>query len=80
MKASRQARQRLATLTPREWEVLGWVMQGKRDSEIGTILGISENTVHKHVQRILKKLGVETRGAASHQAMEAGFKASGPRP
>jgi DNA-binding CsgD family transcriptional regulator len=66
--------QRLASLTAREREVLGWVMQGKRNSEIASILSCSVNTIHKHVLRILKKLGVETRTAATHRAMEAGFR------
>lgn len=52
-------------LTPREQEVLHWVRQGKRDREIAVILGTSHRTVHKHVQRILEKLQVETRSAAA---------------
>lgn len=52
-------------LRPREIEVLGWLAQGKRDREISTILGISHRTVHKHVEHILEKLGVETRSAAA---------------
>lgn len=51
-------------LTPRESEVLRWVRAGKRNSEIGIILGISERTIEKHVERLLAKLGVETRSAA----------------
>lgn len=51
-------------LTAREAEVLVWVIQGKRDSEIALILGISSKTVSKHIERILSKLNVETRGAA----------------
>lgn len=51
-------------LTPREAEILQWVAQGKRDVEIAMILGISPRTVSKHVEHILAKLGVETRGAA----------------
>jgi ABC-type sugar transport system substrate-binding protein/DNA-binding CsgD family transcriptional regulator len=52
-------------LTPRETEVLYWVRQGKRDSEIAVILGISTRTAEKHVSRILQKLWVETRTAAA---------------
>ncbi len=53
-----------ATLARRESEVLHWLAQGKRDAEIAIILGISRRTVSKHVEHILAKLGVETRGAA----------------
>src|SRR4051812_48452782 len=70
---SPESREAIAKLTLREREVLGWLMQGKRNSEIAIILGCSVNTVHKHVHRILAKLGVETRTAAGHQATIAGF-------
>ena len=52
-------------LTPREKEVLNWVASGKRNREIGLILGISTRTAQKHVQSILNKLNVETRCAAA---------------
>lgn len=61
------------SLTAREDEVLRWMCQGKRNAEIGTILGTSPNTVRKHVQRILEKLGVETRTAAVARAIESGI-------
>ncbi|TMH39896.1 MAG: response regulator transcription factor [Betaproteobacteria bacterium] len=35
---------------------------------IGAILAISPRTVHKHLQRIYEKLGVETRTAAVARA------------
>ena len=61
--------QGLPALTPRENEVLGWLAEGKRDAEIGAILGTSVRTIHKHVQRIFAKLGVETRTAAARLAL-----------
>lgn len=57
-------------LTPREFEVLGWLAGGKTDRDIADILGISPRTVHKHLQRIYQKLGVETRTAAVVRAMQ----------
>ena len=51
-------------LTPREREVLAWLASGKTDRDIGDILAISRRTVHKHLQRVYEKLGVETRTAA----------------
>ena len=56
------------TLTAREEEVLRWLATGKTDRDIGEILGISRRTVHKHLQRIYAKLGVETRTAAVARA------------
>ena len=57
-------------LTPRAAEALFWLAQGKTNSDIATILGITESTVKKHVQEIFEKLGVETRGAATVRALE----------
>ncbi|HXI84582.1 MAG TPA: response regulator transcription factor [Verrucomicrobiae bacterium] len=57
-------------LTPRATETLLWLSQGKTNSDIATILGITESTVKKHVQEIFEKLGVETRGAATVRALE----------
>jgi DNA-binding NarL/FixJ family response regulator len=65
-------------LTPRVAEVLLWVAQGKTNSDIATILGISESTVKKHLLEIFSKLGVETRSAATLRALET--LSSKPRP
>jgi DNA-binding CsgD family transcriptional regulator len=51
-------------LTPRECDVLRWLAAGKTDADIGALLGISVRTVHKHLEHIYVKLGVETRTAA----------------
>jgi DNA-binding CsgD family transcriptional regulator/CheY-like chemotaxis protein len=52
-------------LTPREAEVLYWVVKGKINRDIGDILGSSPMTVKKHLERVFVKLGVETRTAAA---------------
>lgn len=57
-------------LTPREAEILFWIAHGKTNGEIGVILELAPNTVKKHVQNLLPKLGVETRIAAALRAME----------
>jgi DNA-binding CsgD family transcriptional regulator len=57
-------------LTKREAEVLFWVSQGKRNSEIAEILGARSRTIGKHVEKILGKLCVETRTAAANIAAE----------
>jgi DNA-binding CsgD family transcriptional regulator len=61
-----------AAPTPREREVLQWLAGGKTDRDIADILAISPRTVHKHLQRIYQKLGVETRTAAVVRAMSLG--------
>lgn len=58
------------TLTLREAEILHWLGEGKRNIEIGTILGISARTVGKHLEHIFVKLGVETRTAAVRAAAD----------
>lgn len=57
-------------LTARESEILSWVVQGKTNSEIGTILCISPRTVQKHLERVYNRLGVENRHAAMALVME----------
>lgn len=61
---TQQALWRLWRLTPREAEVLCWLAQGKRNGEIGHLLGVSPRTVQKHLEHIYEKLGVQTRTAA----------------
>jgi CheY-like chemotaxis protein/DNA-binding CsgD family transcriptional regulator len=56
-------------LTPREAEVLYWVVKGKTNKDIGDILGASPMTAKKHLERVFVKLGVETRTAAAGMAM-----------
>lgn len=57
-------------LTAREAEVLYWIAQGKSNPDIATILGANVRTVHKHVEHIFQKLGLETRNAAALTALE----------
>ncbi len=66
-------------LTPRAAETLLWLAQGKTNSDIATILCITESTIKKHVQEIFEKLGVETRGAATLRALEVLNSAPGTR-
>ncbi|MEU8315186.1 AAA family ATPase [Micromonospora sp. NPDC048887] len=55
----------LATLTPREREVLAAVAEGLTNREIGQRLFISERTIGVHVSHIFDKLQVRTRVQAS---------------
>ena len=58
-------------LTPREGEVLLWVAQGKGNHAVGLLLQMSESTVKRLLLHIFEKLEVESRTAASLQAIEA---------
>ncbi len=56
-------------LKQREGEVMHWVAAGKTDKDVAALLGLSPRTVHKHLQNIYAKLGVETRTAAVMRAL-----------
>ncbi len=48
-------------LTPRQRDCVALVAQGKSDWEVGQLLGISESTVHKHIEDAKRRFGVSTR-------------------
>jgi len=51
-------------LTSREREVIAHVADGRTNSEIGRLLGISSHTVRKHLENAYEKLGTHTRTGA----------------
>jgi DNA-binding NarL/FixJ family response regulator len=59
------ALQKQGGLTRREAEVLLWVSYGKTNKTVSEILGISPRTVNKHLEQVFRKMGVETRAAAT---------------
>jgi len=48
-------------LNPREWEVAVLVARGLTNRQISDELSVSEKTIHNHVRKILKKLGLRSR-------------------
>lgn len=50
-------------LTGRELEVVRSLFQAESEADIGADLGISPHTVHSHLDRIHRKLGVTSRVA-----------------
>jgi len=48
------------TLTPREKEVLRWVITGKLNKQIAHALGVTEKTVKVHRGRVMQKIGVSS--------------------
>ena len=55
-----ELQQRLASLTPRELEVLSHVVSGKRNKQIADDLGIVEKTIKVHRSNIMEKLKVQS--------------------
>ncbi|MEQ1907803.1 MAG: response regulator transcription factor [Vicinamibacterales bacterium] len=73
VRAQMAARAERPVLTSREAEVLELVRRGLRNREIGTSLGIAEETVQSHVRSILSKLDVPDRTAAVDVALRRGI-------
>lgn len=69
------ARARIATLTPREFDVLRLVTEGATNGEIATALRVSLGTVKDDVRTILVKLDVQSRVLAALTAARAGLVA-----
>ncbi|MBT3348603.1 MAG: response regulator [Thiotrichales bacterium] len=61
-------------LTPREYEILSHIAEGKSNKVIARELDISDGTVKLHVKSILKKLGVHSRVEAAVIAIERRIK------
>lgn len=57
---SRALEERLATLSPREREVMDKMLEGMLNKQIADDLGIAMRTVEVHRARILEKFGVRT--------------------
>jgi len=53
-------RQRLATLTPREREVLAHVVAGRLNKQIAADLGTVEKTIKVHRARVMEKMAVRS--------------------
>lgn len=61
----------LASLTPREREVLALMAEGLTNSGIGSRLVVAERTVETHVARILGKLGLAEATTQDHRRVLA---------
>ena len=60
-------------LTPREFDVLEQIVQGRSNKEIAAELDVSEATVKTHINSLLSKLGVSDRTQAAMDAIRRGI-------
>ena len=79
-RSSRQARaarleiqERVATLTPRERQVLTYVVSGKLNKQIAADLGTVEKTIKVHRARVMKKMKVQSLAELVRVAEHAGI-------
>ena len=68
----RDERRRVASLTPREREILAMLGSGVTTSDVAARLVVSEHTVTTHIRNTLAKLGVSSRLEAVAMARRAG--------
>ncbi|MGZ8928728.1 MAG: response regulator transcription factor [Methylobacter sp.] len=73
-----EIRQRLATLTPREREVLGHVVAGRLNKQIAADLGIVEKTIKVHRAHLMTKLKVRSLADLVRLAEHGGIKSIKP--
>jgi DNA-binding NarL/FixJ family response regulator len=65
-------------LTPREQEVLQFVVEGQTNREIAARMSLSVGTIKIHVEHIIGKLGVSDRTQAAVHAVRYGLVHGGP--
>ncbi|MGW0710921.1 response regulator [Streptomyces sp. NPDC002643] len=70
----------LASLSPRERDILALIGDGLTNREIGDKLYLSEKTVKNHISRLLAKLGVQRRVQAAVLASQLDPSDTGDRP
>jgi len=66
--------QRLATLTPREYEVLTFIISGRLNKQAAAELGTTEKTIKVHRARIMEKLQCTSLAELVRLAEKAGIK------
>ena len=66
----------MASLTPREQDILRELVMGHANKVIASNLDVAEGTIKVHIKTILKKLDVDNRTQAAILAYENGFGSS----
>jgi DNA-binding NarL/FixJ family response regulator len=61
---------RLASLTPREFEVLRYIGRGHDNDQMARAMSLSKRTVERHVARLMDSLGIRDRSSLQRFAFE----------
>ncbi|MCC7325655.1 MAG: response regulator transcription factor [Burkholderiales bacterium] len=73
MREKHDIERRLATLTPREREVLTHLVRGRLNKQIAADLGTVEKTIKVHRARVMQKMQVRTLVALARLVQQAGI-------
>ena len=74
MKEKKRIFQRVKMLTPREYEILTYVISGMLNKQTAYELDITEKTVKAHRGRVMVKLGVDSLAELVRLAEKAGIE------
>jgi FixJ family two-component response regulator len=77
--AVQDVRERLASLTPRENEVMQLVVRGRLNKQIASDLGMSEATVKMHRGQVMRKMDAASVAELVHLAQRLGIKTGADR-
>lgn len=75
--ASPEVLERLSSLTPRERDVLQWLVEGKSNKVIAFELSISPRTVEIHRARVMEKMRADSLPSLVRMALSAGITPKG---
>jgi len=76
----RSADHPIGRLTPREQQVLGFLVQAMTGAEIAERLSVSPHTVRTHINNVMHKLGVHSRSEAVAFAVRSGLASPSTQP
>jgi len=69
----RELRRRVATLTPRERQVMELIVRGRLNKQVAGELGTVEKTIKVHRARVIQKMGVESLAELVRMAEKLGI-------
>lgn len=68
--------EKFESLTPREQEVMGYVVDGVSNKQMATLLGVSDRTIEVHRSRVMKKMTATSLPELVRMSVLAGFNST----